>query len=102
MTHSIIVREILSNNLAVRDNAAYLFQIVEDSPQDDIFIDFEGVDTMTRAFAHEYLGLKSKSNKSVQELNISTELERMLNSASHESPKGKRFPGLKTAEIIRI
>ncbi len=43
-----------------------------------VIIDFEGVKTITRSFAHEYLQRKKASKKPVEERNVPSNVQRMM------------------------
>ena len=43
-----------------------------------VTIDFAGVKTITRSFAHEYLLRKKASNKLVEERNVPSDVQRMM------------------------
>jgi hypothetical protein len=50
-------------------------------PYDEIILDFSGVRSMSFEFAKEYLSVKNKSNKAVNEVNLSLELRPIMDKA---------------------
>lgn len=50
-------------------------------PYDEIVFDFSGVRSMSFEFAKEYLSVKNKSNKAINEVNLSLELKPIMDKA---------------------
>jgi anti-anti-sigma regulatory factor len=61
------LRDELSSNLAFRDSANRLFEHIDNLNEPTIIIDFSGVESMTRSFAHQYILNKNKSIKHITE-----------------------------------
>jgi hypothetical protein len=76
-------------DLALRDSAVRLFESIEDSPETDFEIDFSGVRSMSRSFADEYATRRSRSTKTIREVNVPESVQRMLEAVSN-GPKGKK------------
>lgn len=68
----------MSEDLALRHAAARLFERVDGMSASKVIMDFEGVKTITRSFAHEYLQRKKASKKHVEEMNVPPDVQRML------------------------
>ena len=99
---NVVVSDMLSRNLALRDSASYLFDEIEDINNRHVTVDFKGVETITRSFAHEYITRKSNTSKDVTEINVPIDVEKMFEAASYTPKKKKRFPGLAEARIISL
>lgn len=83
MEHARIrVSETIYEDLALRDSAARLFELVEASAEAELDIDFSGVRTMSRAFAHEYLTRRRASRKTVRETNVPEAVRLMFEAVS--------------------
>ena len=76
------MRDIFSTTLALRlDTHEELDKIIMEVPYDEIILDFSGVRSMSFEFAKEYLSVKNKSNKAINEVNLSLELRPILDKA---------------------
>jgi len=78
MIYHIRVVDILSPDLALRANARRLFELVESRAEDEVVLDFAGVETIGRSFAHEYVVRRDSSRKRVTEVNVPENVRRML------------------------
>jgi hypothetical protein len=72
------IKEEVSNNLAFRESASSLFCKLEALNEKDIQIDFEGILSISRSFAHEYTTKKTKSNKNIIEINVPDNVNKMF------------------------
>ena len=72
------VAEVLSENLALRDTANMLFDMVEKTDERGVVIDFEGVRSISRAFAHQYILRRKSSPKRIVEENMPEEVLNMF------------------------
>ncbi|MEM0461248.1 MAG: hypothetical protein QW318_03500 [Candidatus Caldarchaeum sp.] len=70
--------EAYSENLLLRDTADTLFDTIEKTHDEEIVIDYEGVRSITRAFAHQYILRKRMCRKKVIEENMSEEIRQMF------------------------
>jgi len=100
--YNIVISEELARNLVLRDNASELFNRIESLKQKHISIDFKGVQSMSRSFAHEYITRKNNSSKCINEINMPIELEKTFDVVSNEPRKKKRFPQLENARILTL
>jgi len=76
------VSETIYEDLALRNSAARLFELVEASAEAELEIDFSGVRTMSRAFADEYLTRRRASRKTVRESNVPEAVRLMFEAVS--------------------
>jgi len=77
-TKTVNVASMLSANLALRGTAAKLVLYIEGLPNSDVIVDFNGVRTITRSFAHEYCARKRDIRKQIRETNVSPDVARMF------------------------
>ena len=64
------VAKVLSENLALRSSADMLFNIIEKAHDEEVIIDFQGVRSISRSFAHQYFLRKISSTKKIREENM--------------------------------
>lgn len=72
------IREKIASNLYLREAANRLFDSIEKRKSSEIVFDFEGIQFMSRSFAHQYLTRKAKTKKKIVEIHFSPNLQRML------------------------
>ena len=68
----------VSNNLALRQSADDLFDFMNRLTESKIIIDFTGIESITRSFAHQYILNKAESKKEILECNIPHEIKPMF------------------------
>jgi hypothetical protein len=89
----------LGPNLALRDTAISLFDLIEALSDHSITIDFSGVESISRSFADEYVKRKASSHKNIKERNVPQNVVKMLDIVTKPS-NGQRFKDLDKAKII--
>ena len=76
------IRDLLSSTLTLRPNIIQeLEKTILNIPYNEIIIDFSGVKSMSIEFAKEYLSIKHRSKKVINEVNISLDVEPIMNKA---------------------
>jgi len=95
-----IVDEI-SPDLLLRDLATSFMNTIESQECKAVMIDFLGVESITRTFAHEYVCRRDRSPLDIQEVNVPSFVSRMF-SIVHDSEKGPRFEELRNANVIDL
>ncbi|MGD1836606.1 MAG: hypothetical protein ACPKPY_00925 [Nitrososphaeraceae archaeon] len=75
---TIRISEMISSDLAFRNNADSLFDKLDSSQYDKIKLDFLDVKSISRSFAHEYSIRKKNSRKIIVEVNMPKNIEKML------------------------
>jgi len=65
-------------HLAFRESADDLFSYISSLEESDVIIDFSGVESITRSFAHQYLKNKDMSKKRIIERNIPSNVIQMF------------------------
>lgn len=84
---TIKIAEKLSADLALRNVADSFFNWLESLPDDTLVIDFSGVRSISRSFAHKYVQRKKASHKTINEINVPDNVLKMLRIV--ESPAHK-------------
>jgi hypothetical protein len=86
---TVVLKETLSPDLALRDTADSLFDMIEASSADKIMTDFSGIRSITRSFAHQYSIRKKASPKSIVETCVPANVRKMLNAVRHTQKKNR-------------
>ncbi|MEM4273667.1 MAG: STAS-like domain-containing protein [Candidatus Caldarchaeum sp.] len=81
--------EVFAENLLLRDTANTLFDTIEKAQDEEVVIDFEGVRSITGAFAHQYILRKRASRKKVIEQNMPEPVRRMFKIVSNRRKPAK-------------
>jgi hypothetical protein len=86
-TVEIKIVNLLSSKVILRSSVIDLFEKIEKTPESEIVVDFESVYFMNHSFAHEYLVQKNKSQKTISEIHLSDDVQKMLEIVSrmHEN-----------------
>jgi hypothetical protein len=83
VTNRVQIQSVLSPDLALRDNANYLFTFIETLNKSQIILDFAKVRSISRSFAHQYLTNKRTSKVTIQEANVPEHVQRMFEAVSN-------------------
>jgi hypothetical protein len=77
-TIKVMVKEQISVDLALRHSAAAFLDYLESVPQKEVIVDFSGINSISRSFAHEYLTRKNNSKKNITEINVPENVKKMF------------------------
>jgi len=88
--------------LAFRDYVDDLFEEINRVDANVIELDFEGVEFMSRSFAHEYLLRKSKSEKDIYEKNKCPSIQNMLSVVERSFKNPRKIRVTPTSHPIKI
>ena len=75
---TIQLTKFISRNLFLRNSANELFDWINNSKRSKIIIDFRNIQSITRAFTHQYLLNKKKSKKNIIDVNTSPHVKNMF------------------------
>jgi len=93
---TIDIASILSSDLKSRMRAQDLRQLIENSGESDIEMDFQGVRFATRSFIDEFYNLFLKTPEtntfSVELVNVPTDIKAMLDAVSRTQVRAKVIP----------
>lgn len=89
MTQTIRVKEEISPDLMLRGVADAFFDKLESIKADSLVLDFAGVESISRSFAHQYILRKRTSTKTINEINVPENVSKMLALVRRSSPRGK-------------
>lgn len=76
--HKVRLVKFISKNLLLRNSADELFNYINEINSNKIFVDFNRIQSVTRAFTHQYLLNKNKSEKKIIDVNISPQVKTMF------------------------
>ena len=74
----IVVKDFISADLALRSSADRLFQFISSSPGSQVMIDFKGIRSITRSFAHQYFLRMKECFKTITEINMPDNVRKMF------------------------
>ncbi len=82
------IAEKISADLALRNVADDFFDL-ESLPSNNLTVDFAGVRSISRSFAHQYTTRKKTSSKLINEINMPDNVVKMLEIVRNSSYKSK-------------
>ena len=97
----IIISEEIAVNLSLRDIAAEFFDSIEKLSDNEIVIDFFGIESISGSFAHEYWTRKKNSKKTIKEINMPVYVEKTFMAVKRRD-KSPRFEGLKSLQFVYL
>jgi hypothetical protein len=92
----------VSENLAFRNSADDLFSHIEDFKEKNIIIDFSGIKTITRSFAHQYTLNKKKSKKNISEINMPKDIAKMFDLLVNKKPQRRYYVAPKNVLEVTV
>jgi hypothetical protein len=99
--YKVSIAKELSPDLALRDVASSFMNKMANFDCDEVEIDFEGVESITRSFAHGYLARKRAMTIILSEVNVPANVRKMF-AIIQNSEMRPRFDALRNAPIIKI
>jgi hypothetical protein len=94
------ISEILSPDLALRDSAARLFNKLYSTKDAQVVVDFSGVRSITRSFAHEYCKRKTESAMHISEIHVPANVRKMIAAVSTVSCTKSKSLGLDSVPVV--
>lgn len=76
--NEIMICEELQPNLSIRGGAKILFDHIKTIPEDEIIVNFQGSEFISRSFAQEYLKQKHHINKNIKEVHVPSNIDYLL------------------------
>lgn len=86
-----MIAEVVSSDLAMRRSADTFFDHLEKMRSEELVVDFSGVRSISRSFAHEYLLRKRTSRKRIIEQNVPADVSKMMAIIRNASPRKSLF-----------
>lgn len=81
------LKKFISKNLLLRNSANELFNYINEIKTPKIIVNFNNVQSITRAFTHQYLINKKNSNKNIINVNISPHVKKMFELSENSDKK---------------
>ncbi len=78
MTREVLVSELIPRVLTLKITVVELFKEINKLNDDDIVVNFEGIEYMNVSFAHHYNKQKRLCNKNITEINLIQEYEELM------------------------
>ena len=72
------IEKVIHPNLGMNSSAKNLFKELNNSPAENIKIDFTDVIFMSQSFTQEYIYQKNKTKKHIEEVNVPDEIKPMF------------------------
>ncbi|MGC8656267.1 MAG: hypothetical protein ACP5RS_02730 [Thermoplasmata archaeon] len=79
------ISEVIGPDLATRKGCDNLFDMIEKSQEKNFVIDFSGVISISRSFAHQYTKRKQLSSKTISEVEVSDMVRKMMDLVKQHS-----------------
>lgn len=97
----ILISKQVSTDLALRNSADRFFDLIDSIKQDTLIIDFKNVQFISSSFAHQYYLRKKSSKKTINEINMSSDIKKMFKIVSEPKPK-KQLITMTASDAISI
>ncbi len=81
----------ISVDLALRNSADILFEKISKSKAKIVIIDFKDVQSITRSFAHQYSLNKRTTAKTIEEIDMPSNVEKMMEIVSEHKERRSLF-----------
>lgn len=101
MKYEVKIISVVSQDLALRDTASGFVDQLERRPELDVIVDFSGVRSISRSFAHEYQVRKERSTKAITEINVPINVRKMF-VAAMDYRKEPRFPAMENMSFTQL
>jgi hypothetical protein len=98
------VTDELTRDLALRANADQFFDRIEQSSANCVTLDFTGVHSISRSFAHQYALRKQRTDKVIRETHLESDVEKMIRLVEHQTHSSSflRLPPMKHPRTITV
>ena len=77
-TTTLLLKNRISEDLSLRNMVSNIFKATEFQSMDTVVIDFTGIKSISRSFAHEYKQYKAKQKCKVSEINMPPNISKMF------------------------
>ena len=96
--------EAIAPNLMLQGVADVIFVRPEKMDEENLMLDFTGVESISRSFAHQYMIRKKVSTKAVTEVHLPSDLSRMLELVERSSSDKPRIvlPKISQTKVVTI
>lgn len=79
ISNKIVISEAFAANLATRETANKIFNLISRNKSKKVYLDFSNVDFVSRSFAHQYELRKIRVRKNLKEIHMNRQIKKMFN-----------------------
>lgn len=83
------------SNLALSITAKKIFGSKEFQSGEPVVLDFSGIESMSRTFAHEYLQCKKRKTCDISEINVPEHAQKMFDIVNNSTPRKEPIDDIK-------
>lgn len=96
---TLVLKDRVSEDLSLRNMVSNIFKAEEFQTSDEVLIDFTGVKSISRSFAHEFLQHKARQQCRVFEINVPSDIKRMFEVVESTKIKSQLVKNIQPLEI---
>ena len=96
---TMMLKDRVSEDLSLRNMVSNIFKAEEFKKTDDVLMDFTGIKSISRSFAHEYMQYKEKQNCKVLEINVPSDIKKMFEVVENTKIKSELIRNTEPLEI---
>ena len=85
------IKKEISVDLSLRHSANTFFDYIESLEDKELIIDFKGIKSISRSFAHQYMLRKQESDKIIKETNVLEDVQKMFSVIKQPRKKTPMF-----------
>ena len=75
---TLLLKDKVSEDLSLRNMVLNIFKAEDFQKENQVLLDFTGIKSISRSFAHEYLQYKEKQNCEILEINVPSDIKKMF------------------------
>lgn len=97
---TLLLKDMASENLSLRNMAVNVFNAREFQGNGKVLVDFTGIVSISRSFAHEYLVNKEKQSCEVVDVNVPPNIGRMFEVVKNSQEKPELVKATTPIELV--
>lgn len=102
MKKIIRIKNVIPNDLALRDMADSFFDQMEAMTEERIEIDFSDIRSISRSFAHQFIARKNKSCKTITMIDTPECVEKMFKVIDNDITNKSKILNLESMQVVTI
>ncbi len=95
----LLLKDRVSEDLSLRNMVSNIFKAEDFENKDQVLLDFTGIRSISRSFAHEYLKHKEKQDCKVLEVNVPSDIKKMFEVVEKTKIKSELVKNIMPVEI---
>lgn len=96
---TLLLKNIAMKHLALRITAKKIFAIKEICDAKSITLDFTGIESMSRSFAHEYIQCKKHQTCEIFLINVSEDIQKMFDIVKNSKARKEPVMNIKPVDL---